>query len=85
MLTGMQVRAARHALKWTFEQLSNESSVSLRTLKSVEKFDGIPNCRTATLEKIRKAFEASGIEFTGTPEDLPGVRMNLAKKNAATS
>ena len=76
MVTGMQIRAARHALKWTFEQLSNESSVSLRTLKSVERFDGIPNCRTATLEKIRKAFEAAGIEFIGTPEDAPGIRIH---------
>ena len=77
MLTGVQIRAARHALKWTFEQLSKESAISLRTLKSLETFDGIPECRTTTLEKLRIAFEAAGIEFIGTPEDRPGVRVNI--------
>ena len=85
MLTGMQIRAARHALKWTFVQLSKESSVSLRTLKSVEQFDGIPNCRTATLEKIRKAFEAAGIEFIGTPEDRPGVCLSIVKMSNSST
>jgi transcriptional regulator with XRE-family HTH domain len=79
MLTGVQIRAARHALKWTFEQLAKESSVSLRTLKSLEIFDGVPECRTTTMGKIRKAFEAAGIEFIGTPEDRPGIRLTVSK------
>jgi transcriptional regulator with XRE-family HTH domain len=76
---------ARQALRWTAEDLANSSGVGLRTVKRVESEEGPPKSSVATLEKIRKAFEAARIEFTGTPEDLPGVRMNLAKKNAATS
>jgi len=76
MLTGVQLRAARHALKWTFEDLAKESSISIRTLKSIENFNGVPECRTSTLEKIRIAFESAGIEFIGTPDDRPGVRVS---------
>lgn len=76
---------ARQALRWTAADLANSSGVGLRTVKRVESKDGSPMSSVATLEKIRKAFEAAGIEFTGTPEDRPGVCMNLAKKNASTS
>lgn len=79
MLTGVQIRAARHALKWTFEHLAKESSISLRTLKTLETFDGVPECRTITMNKVQKAFETAGIEFIGTPEDRPGVRFNISK------
>ena len=85
MITGMQIRMARQALRWTANYLANESGITSKTIQRIEAEDGPPESSVATLEKIRKAFEAAGIEFTGTPEDLPGVRMNLAKKNAATS
>jgi transcriptional regulator with XRE-family HTH domain len=84
MITGIQIRAARSALRWTAEDLASRAEIASRTVKRMETYDSVPKSSSQTLEKIRKAFEAAGIEFTGTPEDLPGVRMNLAKKNAAT-
>ena len=71
---------ARQALRWTADDLANSSGVGLRTVKRIEAEDGPPKSSVSTLEKIRKAFEAAGIKFTGTVEDHPGVSVNLAKK-----
>jgi transcriptional regulator with XRE-family HTH domain len=85
MISGMQIRMARQALRWNANDLANKAGIGTKTIRRIEAEDGPPKSSVATLEKIRIAFEAAGIEFTGTPEDLPGVRMNLAKKNPATS
>ena len=80
IITAEQIRAARHAIKWTFEMLAENSGVSVRTLKSVEMQAGVPNCRTATLEKIRNTLESAGIEFIGGPEDRPGIRIGKPRQ-----
>jgi transcriptional regulator with XRE-family HTH domain len=85
MITGMQIRMGRQALRWSVSYLSDRSGISTSTIKRIEILDGLPNSTKANILAIKSALEAAGIEFTGTPEDLPGVRMNLAKKNAATS
>ena len=41
----------------------------------IESADGVPGAHAKTLEAIEKAFEKSGIEFIGTPDDCPGVRL----------
>ena len=74
-----QIRAARGALDWTIEKLALESGVGARTIKRYEAITGIPSSKKDNLEKIRRAFEAVGIEFIGTPEDRPGVRLNILK------
>lgn len=79
MITGLQIRMARQALRWTASDLAKHSGVGLRTLKRAEAEDGPPKSSVTTLEKIRKAFEAAGIEFIGTPEDRPGVRFDSSK------
>ena len=85
MLIPEQIRAARAALGWSASELAKESGLSLRTIQTLENSDNSKNLRKSSLLALRFALESAGIEFTGTPEDLPGVRMNLAKKNAATS
>ena len=83
MITGMQIRMARQALRWTADYLANEANITSKTIQRIEAKDGPPKSSVATLEKIRKAFETAGIEFTGTPEDRPGVCINLAKRSAS--
>ena len=70
-----QFRAARAALRWSIENLSETSNVSVRTIKMVEASDGAPSCRAGTLSKLITAYEAAGIEFIGSPEDGFGVRI----------
>ena len=75
MLTGVQLRAARTALRWSTEILAERADVSSRTVKRFEQHDGVPPSHSATLGKIKRALEAAGIEFIGTPEDGPGIRL----------
>ena len=75
MIIVEQLRSARTALRWSIEELANRSSVSVRTIKMVEASDGIPQCKTATMEKLVSALQAAGIEFIGSPDDGPGIRI----------
>jgi transcriptional regulator with XRE-family HTH domain len=75
VITGLQIRSARAALRWTSKQLAERAGVASRTVKRFEQIDAIPPSRSATLVNLQKALEAAGIEFVGTPEDGPGIRV----------
>jgi len=75
MITGLQIRAARSAIRWTTEELASEAGVNARTIKRFEQFDDVPAGRISTILAIQRAFEAAGIEFIGTPDDAPGIRL----------
>jgi transcriptional regulator with XRE-family HTH domain len=75
MITGMQIRAARAALRWSVKELASIAGVGTQTIKRFEVVEGIPQSRTQTLLEVKAAFEAAGIEFIGTPEDNPGIRL----------
>ena len=79
MVTGNQIRIARFALRWSVQRLSEETGVPLRTVKRVEAEDSIPSTSASTVHTIRSALESAGIEFIGTPEDGPGVRIHTQK------
>jgi transcriptional regulator with XRE-family HTH domain len=79
MISGMQIRSARAALRWTIEELAEKSGLGLRTIKRFEAVDGVPPSRTQTLMEVKVAFEAAGIEFIGTPDDSPGIRLRSEK------
>ena len=76
MIISAQIRAARSLLRWTTTDLAKASGVSVATIKRFEAQDGIPAGQPRTLQDLTRAFEAAGVEFIGTPEDMPGVRMN---------
>ena len=75
MITGGQVRAARGFLKWSVPELSKNSGVSTPTIHRLEQIDGLGPTRTQTLIDLKCAFEDAGIEFIGTPDNGPGVRL----------
>ena len=77
MITGIQIRSARAALNWNIEQLAASSAISVRTIKRMEATSSVPSSTKANLNAIRTALEAAGIEFIGTPDDRPGIRMNI--------
>ena len=76
MVTGNQIRIARFALRWSVQDLSGKTNVPLRTLKRIEASDGVPGSNAATLQVITHCLEAAGIEFVGTPNDAPGIRIH---------
>ena len=73
--TADQLRAARAALGWQIELLANRSGVSVRTIIRYEDTKGVPASRSGNLEKLVAALESAGIEFIGTPDDGPGIRL----------
>jgi len=79
MVTGNQLRIARFALRWSVQQLSENTGVPLRTVKRVEAEDGIPSTNATTIHTLQTALEDAGIEFIGTPDDAPGIRIHPCK------
>lgn len=75
MLTGNQVRVARFALRWSVQELSDRTGVPLRTLKRIEASNEVPQSSAATLHSLQNCLEAAGIEFIGSPDDRPGIRI----------
>lgn len=75
-VTGLQIRSARFALRWSVQKLAELSRVSSSTIKRIELDDGIPNATPANLATLCATLEAAGIEFIGTPDDGPGIRVH---------
>jgi len=75
MITGSQIRMARAALRWSIKELAEISGVSVPTIFRLEQDDGLAPSRTQTLLDIKTALENAGVEFIGTPENGPGVRL----------
>lgn len=81
MITGLQIRAARAALGWSASALAERSGVALRTIARLEEADGVPPSRSSTLVDIEKALTEAGIEFIGSPEDRPGIRVTVVARS----
>jgi transcriptional regulator with XRE-family HTH domain len=75
LITSSQIRAARALLKWTAQELADSSGVAISTIKRLELMPGVPSGQVRILAAIQSALEGAGIEFIGSPEDAPGVRL----------
>jgi transcriptional regulator with XRE-family HTH domain len=76
MITAAQCRAARGLLDWSQHDLAKAAGVGVITVHQLEA--GLRQPRRATLDVIRRAFEAAGIEFIDENGGGPGLR--LAKR-----
>lgn len=76
MLTSAQIRSARAALSWSMLDLAERSGVSLSTIRRAEAALNVPNSNSPNMNALRSAFEAAGIEFIGSPDDAPGIRIH---------
>ena len=75
MPSGSQIRAARGLLGISAVELAELAGVTWKTVQRFETVEGVPPSRSGTLEKVRAALEAQGIEFLGDPVTSPGVRL----------
>ena len=80
MITSEQIRAARQLIRVTANDLASKSGVGVATIRRFELMAGVPSGNARSVEAIQAALEEMGVEFIGTPEDRPGVRLNVAKK-----
>lgn len=69
------MRAARQMLKLTAAEVANLAGVGVATIRRFELMSGVPSGNARSLLAIKNALENSGIEFIGSPEDRPGVRL----------
>ena len=75
-IVSAQIRAAKAMLRWSGEDLARIAGVSLSSVRRIEATDGVPESQNMrTILAIKFALEDAGIEFIGTPEDRPGVRL----------
>jgi DNA-binding Xre family transcriptional regulator len=75
LITTPQIRAARALLRWSANDLSDKSGVGISTIKRLEVMDGVPAINISTMVAIQRALEDAGVEFIGSPDDRPGVRL----------
>ena len=74
-VSACQIRAARGLLDISAKQLAELSGIGWATIRRFEDANGIPPSRSGTLERVKAALEAQGIEFIGDPVTSPGVRL----------
>ena len=75
MLAYTQIKMARAALGWNISDLASEASVSISTIKRAETPEGFSKATAANLKLIKQTLEEAGIEFIGSADDGPGVRL----------
>ena len=76
MITSQQIRAARQLLRVTANDLARLSGVGVATIRRYELMEGVPSGNARSVESIQQALELAGVEFIGSPDDRPGVRLN---------
>ena len=64
---------ARAALNWSTQELGQRAGVGLNT---VNRFETGQDARVSSVDKIQRALESAGVEFTNGGQ--PGVRMKAA-------
>ena len=80
MITGAQVRAAKALVKWSGSDLAKNAIVSISSIRRIEAVDSVPDSTSVkVLNSIQKALEAAGVDYLGSPEDGPGVRLKPKK------
>ena len=70
-----QIKAARALLRISVFDLADISNLSSSTIKRLEAQNSEVLPRNSTMSRIKHALETQGIEFLGTPEKDPGVRL----------
>ena len=78
-ITSQQIKAARAALNWSAARLASETGLALRTIQNIESSEADSAPRRSSVLAIRAVFEAAGIEFIGSPDDAPGIRIHCVK------
>ncbi|SDL81923.1 helix-turn-helix domain-containing protein [Aliiruegeria lutimaris] len=76
MVTGNQIRIARFGLRWSVQQLGEKTGIPVRTIRRIESEDGVPASSASTVQHLTETLESAGIEFIGTPNDAPGIRIH---------
>jgi transcriptional regulator with XRE-family HTH domain len=78
-ITSEQLRAARGSLGLSVKDVAESTSIGHATIVRYEAQSGVPKSRKGHLQSLRSFYEDAGIEFIGTPDDRPGIRIGSPK------
>jgi DNA-binding XRE family transcriptional regulator len=78
MVTAAQCRAARGLLEWTQQDLADAAGIGIVTVRQLEA--GLNEPRRSTLQVVRRALEAAGVEFIDENGGGPGVRLRKRQR-----
>jgi predicted transcriptional regulator len=78
MITSAQCRAARGLVGWSQQELAKNAGVGTVVIHQLES--GTSQPRRATLDVVRRAFEAAGVEFIDENGGGAGVRLRKPRK-----
>ena len=70
-------------MKLSVKDLAERVGIGSATIVRYEASTGVPKSRKGHLDTLRQFFEASGIEFIGTPNNGPGIRLWQGDRPAA--
>ena len=68
MISGLQIRMARAALRWRVDDLSQKSGVPWARIQLIERSNEILEKNDEKAKKIKEIFEKNGIEFVNDKE-----------------
>ena len=77
-LTSAQIRAARALLRWRAEDLAANSAVGVATVRRAELAESATSMTAANDAAVRRALEATGVEFIDQNGGGAGVRLRKA-------
>jgi transcriptional regulator with XRE-family HTH domain len=69
----IQLRMARAAVGWGVRELAEKAGITANTVTRIENG---ADAKQSTMDKLRAALEAAGVEFTNGEQ--PGVRLSQA-------
>ena len=78
MITPAQCRAARGLIEWSQLELAERAGVGIVTIRQLEAGKHAP--RRATLEVVRRALEAVGVEVGITRERVRQIQTEALKR-----
>jgi transcriptional regulator with XRE-family HTH domain len=79
-LTGGQIRAARALLRWSAEDLAEQSAIGVTTIRRAELIEGETSMTAANDLAIRRTLETAGIEFIDENGGGPGIRLRQRQR-----
>ena len=78
-MKAIQLRMARAAVGWGVRELAEKAGVTANTVTRIENG---ADAKQSTMDKLQRALEAAGVEFTNS--DQPGVRVTKAAVSRTT-
>jgi hypothetical protein len=81
VLTSEQIRAARALLRWESSDLARAAKLSVTQLDQLESAPGMLAAAGTTVDLLRQALEAAGIQFLADSSGGIGVRLRSSRRD----